>query len=151
MNFDDTARFFGHSEKLWPELFKGATKHPTGRSFPQWKYPPQAWWPGLPGKSGNYTPQSLPKISGRLCENCKKEVIGGNRRYCGQCARAKKLAANRESYRKGRDSGKVRFSPIGAEALTEPKTPIRYHHPQTSVSDSSFSTALAANTATNAQ
>ncbi len=29
MNFDDTARFFGPSEKLWPELFATANKTAT--------------------------------------------------------------------------------------------------------------------------
>jgi hypothetical protein len=27
MNFDDTARFFGASDKLWPELFAPPSKH----------------------------------------------------------------------------------------------------------------------------
>jgi hypothetical protein len=29
MNFDDTARFFGSSEKLWPELFDAPKKAAT--------------------------------------------------------------------------------------------------------------------------
>jgi hypothetical protein len=132
MNFDDTARFFGPSNKLWPELFKGIRERPSKRSRPQWKYPPQAWWPGLPGKGGSYCPQTLSRISARTCSRCKKAVVSGNKRFCSQCARISKLAKNRESYGRGRESGKVKFSPIRAEALTTPKNQVRYDDPKTS-------------------
>jgi len=94
--------------------------------------------------------ESLKRSSKKKCATvgCRR-LVEGRTRYCDRCARKRKAASTRESRR--RKCGKTGISPIGAEALTEPKTPIRYHHPQTSVSDSSFSTALAANTATNAQ
>jgi hypothetical protein len=64
MNFDDTARFFGPSEKMWPELFAAPSK-----------------------------------AAKMLCRDCRKVVVPGIKRYCGRCARIRKLASNRESYR----------------------------------------------------
>ena len=66
MNFDDTARFFGPSHKLNPELFAPPNKTAT-----------------------------------MLCRDCHKVVVPGIKRYCGRCARIRKLANNRKSYRNG--------------------------------------------------
>lgn len=66
MNFDDTARFFGPTEKLWSELF------------------------GPPSKAAKM-----------LCRDCRKVVVPGIKKYCGRCARIRKLASNRKSYRNG--------------------------------------------------
>jgi hypothetical protein len=64
MNLDDTARFFGASERLWPQLFAPPTKTAT-----------------------------------MLCRDCHKAIVPGIKRYCGRCARIRKLTSNRESYR----------------------------------------------------
>ena len=64
MTFDDTARFFGPSHKLNPELFIPPCKAAT-----------------------------------MLCRDCRKVVVTGIKRYCGKCARIRKLTSNRESYR----------------------------------------------------
>ena len=125
MNFDDTARYFGDSRKLWPEEFTNRTSTPlpirstglfqvsNGRLVPlkgRWKVLPQAWWPELPGKTGDYasSPESSDisaDCSNRLkCRDCRRVFVDGSRRYCGRCALKRKLASTRESKRAKRRS-----------------------------------------------
>lgn len=85
MNFDDTARYFGPSEKLWPELFLKTRK--TVRkalSVGQWKYAPQAWWPELPGKDDR-------SVEGaRLCPDCRRVSLNPRQRVCAKCGRKRR-------------------------------------------------------------
>jgi hypothetical protein len=112
MNFDDTARYFGDSRKLWPEEFTNRTSTPrpigstglfqasNGRLVPlkgRWKVLPQAWWPELPGKTGEYI--SADYSTRRKCRDCRKVFVDGIRRYCERCALKRKLASTRESKR----------------------------------------------------
>jgi hypothetical protein len=94
MNFDDTARFFGSSAKLWPELFQ----------------------PRL--RSAKF-----------MCRDCRRIEVTQKVLYCGRCAHNRKLATNRESYRRALDSGKVADSPLGAEALRKPESVTGYSDP----------------------
>src|SRR5262249_42638089 len=100
MKFDDTARFFGPTDKLRPELFIEPSKAAT-----------------------------------RLCCDCRKVVVEGIRRYCGPCARKRKLASTRESkWRKRSLNGrKTGNSPVVAEALTSAENAIRYRDTPTRV------------------
>src|SRR5206468_150390 len=41
-----------------------------------WKYPPQAWWPELPGKAGEYNPQ-MAKPFKKVCRACRKVEVQG--------------------------------------------------------------------------
>jgi hypothetical protein len=108
MNFDDTARFFGPSDKLWPDLFRPPVERAT-----------------------------------KLCLDCRKRQVRPRQKYCPNCARKRKREANRRHIRRKRalDVGKPANSPIGAEALTKPKTQGGYDYPGTTISGSSFPTA----------
>ena len=93
MNFDDTARFLGPSNKLWPELFAAPKRHAT-----------------------------------RLCRDCRRVTVGGIQRFCGKCAHKRKLADNRESYRKAKslNSGKTARGTLDYEALANADLDARY-------------------------
>src|SRR5262249_52349556 len=106
MNFDDTARLFGPSDKLWPELFSAPTKDAK-----------------------------------TLCRECRKVIVSGIKRYCGKCGRARKLAANRASYRRRLNSGKTENSPVRPEPLTKRESPNGYHDPQRPIRRSFSSSA----------
>jgi len=80
------------------------------------------------------------KHAKKLCRNCHKVKVQGIKRYCGKCARARKLAANRESYDRSLNSGKTQNSPIGAEAVTKPKMQGGYDDLRTVKTASNFST-----------
>jgi hypothetical protein len=138
MNFDDTARLSAPRLPLPPAL-----RNYLIRRFGAL---PSNWWELLTPKGLEYVKQyaglstAQAKHAKKLCRNCHKVEVQGIKRYCGKCARARKLAANRESYRRGLNSGKTKNSPIGAEALTKPKMQGGYTDPQTAKTASNFST-----------
>ena len=138
MNFDNTARLSAPRLPLPPAL-----RNYVIRRFGAL---PSNWWELLTPKGLEYVMQyaglftAQAKHAKKLCRNCHKVEVQGIKRYCGKCARARKLAANRESYQRGLNSGKTQNSPIGAEALTKPETQGGYPHPKTSILGSSFST-----------
>ena len=138
MNFDDTARLSAPRLPLPPAL-----RNYLIRRFGAL---PSNWWELLTPKGLEYVKQyaglstAQAKHAKKLCRNCHKVEVQGIKRYCGKCARARKLAANRESYRRGLNSGKTKNSPIRAEALTRAENEGRYSHPQTAKTASNFST-----------
>ena len=138
MNFDNTARLSAPRLPLPPTL-----RNYVIRRFGAL---PSNWWELLTPKGLEYVMQyaglstAQAKHAKKLCRNCHKVEVRGIKRYCGKCARARKLAANRESYHRGLNSGKTQNSPIGAEALTRQKNEGRYSHPQTTKAASNFST-----------
>ena len=138
MNFDDTARLSAPRLPLPPAL-----RNYLIRRFGAF---PSNWWELLTPKGLEYVMQyadlstAQAKHAKKLCRNCHKVERQGIKRYCGKCARARKLAANRESYHRGLNSGKTQNSPIGAEALTKPEKQVGYPHPKTSILESNFST-----------
>jgi hypothetical protein len=99
-------------------MTRGRIGRPSGLLVIGWKYPPQAWWPELPGKAGDYNPP-LAKGFKKLCRSCRKVEVKGIRRYCDGCAKTRNRALCRERVSKHRSRvTKTGFSPIGAEALT---------------------------------
>ena len=92
---------------------------PSGLVVIGWKYPPQAWWPELPGKAGEYNPP-MAKSFKKVCRACRKVEVKGLKRYCKGCARTRNRAAYRMSKAKSRSRvQKTGFSPVAAEALTK--------------------------------
>src|SRR6266480_1100891 len=105
MNFDDTARFFGPSEKLWPELFaKGGPKkllRPGAQPFSDYGVMicPECRVV-MYHSTTEYCPSCKPKSVSEitvLCRDCRKVVVEGICRYCERCALKRKLASTRES------------------------------------------------------
>src|SRR5262249_19623090 len=86
-----------------------------------------------------------PQRSIKLCRECKKHEVEPRKRYCSKCAKIRNRRFKREHMRRKRasDVEKQEISPIGAQALTKAKTTTSYHHPQTAISDASFSTGQA--------
>jgi hypothetical protein len=135
-NFDDTAKFASGDSTIGEHL------------CPQCELNGRSTWTQnkifcdrciVVRESYGFWGEPLKGSSKKKCAagGCRR-LVEGRTRYCDRCARKRKAASTREcKWRKGR---KLANSPIGAEALTEPKIPIRYHHPQTSISDASFST-----------
>ena len=138
MNFDNTARLSAPRLPLPPAL-----RNYLIRRFGAL---PSNWWELLTPKGLEYVMQyaglstAQAKHAKKLCRNCHKVEVQGIKRYCGKCARARKLAANRESYQRGLNSGKTQNSPIGAEALTKPEMQGGSRHPQTAKTAPNFST-----------
>jgi hypothetical protein len=116
MNFDDTARYFGPSDKLWPGLFNAASpeaqEEESRRIFHSER--DQAWGNR---KVGSQTPVDYlekeeaawlrhldrPKLiaKGRLakwslCRNCGTEKLSAGKRFCTRC----KLKLRRQRRRK---------------------------------------------------
>jgi hypothetical protein len=79
----------------------------------------------------------------RMCLQCRRVEVEGIARFCGKCALVRKRESDRRHARTKRQSsvGKSENSPIGAEILTKPLHQVRYGNPQTSISDSGFSTS----------
>ena len=95
-----------------------------------------------------------PQRSIKLCRECKKHEVEPRKRYCPTCAKIRKRRFKREHMRRKRelDVEKQEISPIGAQALTKAKTTTDYHHPQTGIRGSTFSTTdPAANSASDSQ
>jgi hypothetical protein len=83
-----------------------------------------------------------PQRAIKLCPDCRKREVESRKRYCATCAKIRKRKSKRQYMREKRGLAveKTAFWPIGAEALMKANTRVRYHHPQTSISDDSFST-----------
>src|SRR5262249_19546212 len=148
MNFDDTAKFDPRGastigEHICPQCVLNGRSHWTSNE----KFCDHCI---VVRESYGFWGEPLKRSSKKKCATvgCRR-LVEGRTRYCDRCARKRKAASTRESRR--RKCGKIGISPIGAEALTKAENTFGYHHPQTSISDASFSTALTANTATNAQ
>ena len=133
MNFDDTAWLSAPRLPL-PQALRNYLIRRFGALPSNWEL--------LTPKGLEYAGLSTAqaKHAKKLCRNCHKVEVQGIKRYCGKCARARKLAANRESYRRGLNSGKTQNSPIAAEALTRRKNEGRHSHPQTAKTASNFPT-----------
>jgi hypothetical protein len=97
-------------------MTRGRIGRPSGLPVIGWKYPPQAWWPELPGKTGAYVP-SMAKGFKRLCLDCRKIEVKGKAKYCDLCKRSRHREAASNHKRRFRVD-KLRNSLIGAEALT---------------------------------
>jgi hypothetical protein len=84
-----------------------------------------------------------PQRSIKLCRDCGKRELEPRKRYCARCAKIHKRRSKREHMRakRGSDVEKQEISPIGAQTLTKAKITIGYHHPQTSIRGSNFSTS----------
>jgi len=101
-------------------MSRGTLSRLSGLAVIGWKYLPQAWWPELPGKAGEYNPP-MAKAFKKLCRSCRKVEVQGLKRYCERCARTRNRAAYRISKAKSRSRvQKTGFSPVAAEALTKP-------------------------------
>ena len=101
-------------------MSRGTLSRLSGLAVIGWKYLPQAWWPELPGKAGEYNPP-MAKAFKKLCRSCRKVEVQGLKRYCERCARTRNRAAYRMSKAKSRSRvQKTGFSPVAAEALTNP-------------------------------
>jgi hypothetical protein len=136
MNFDDTAKFFGPSHRLWPELFSNRTEQEMP-VFPclmcdtrmidmgkQWECPRCGFFykplvPGTVPRKYSRQEQSIKRLcmTGRGKDlgqepKCRRRVTG-TAQYCEACATNRERARKRES--KGAKRG---HSPISAEALT---------------------------------
>ena len=75
----------------------------------------------------------------RMCLDCRRVKLRGLKRLCDTCARSRKRASNRKSQSKRRSNvRKTRFSPIGAEALTNALQTARYTDPARSDSTASI-------------
>lgn len=62
-----------------------------------WKYPPQHWYPELPGKD------DAKRLAGaRTCPDCNKTTLDFRQRFCGACAHRRRLKTIRESKRRSR-------------------------------------------------
>jgi hypothetical protein len=136
MNFDDTAKFGNSASTVGQHLCPQCEL--TGRS---------TWTQNkifcdrciVVRESYGFWSEPLKRSSKKKCATvgCRR-LVEGRTRYCDRCARKRKAASTHESRR--RKCGKTGISPIGAEALTKAENTIGYHHPQTSISDASFST-----------
>jgi len=73
MNFDDTARFFGPSHKLWPELFRGERHDRDAKRL--------CLGPGHE-RGGNGFKKCRVQVFGRhqRCEKCQQERENAKRR-----------------------------------------------------------------------
>jgi hypothetical protein len=101
-------------------MSRGAICRASGLPVIGWKVEPKAWWPELPGKSGEYNPPMV-KAFKKVCRSCRKVEVQGLKRYCEGCARTRNRAAYRMSKAKSRFRvQKTGFSPVAAEALTKP-------------------------------
>jgi len=83
-----------------------------------------------------------PQRAIKLCRDCKKREVEPRKRYCARCAKIRKRESKRRHMREKRGLAveKTEISPIGAQTLTKAEVTNSYHHPQTSISDASFST-----------
>jgi hypothetical protein len=136
MNFDDTARFWGPSEKLWPELFVrnaaggfkclmcGRRMWDTGK---QWECRCGFFYKPLVSSSIPNKYRNDFKQIKRMCmtgrgenlgkeKKCQREV-SGRAEYCPRCV-AKRRNASRRIANTGLESHPIANSPIGAEAVT---------------------------------
>ena len=99
---------------------RGVIGRPSGLRTIGWKVEPKAWWPELPGKSGEYTPP-MAKAFKKVCRTCRKVEVQGLKRYCAGCARTRNRALGGERVTKHRlRVTKTGFSPVAAEALIKP-------------------------------
>ena len=99
-------------------MSRGAIGRRPGLLVIGWKIEPKAWWPELPGKTGEYNPPKA-KAFKKVCRTCRKVEVQGLKRYCEGCARKRNRALGRERVTKYRSRvTKTGFSPIAAEALT---------------------------------
>ena len=93
-------------------MSRGTLSRLSGLAVIGWKYLPQAWWPELPGKAGEYNPP-MAKAFKKLCRSCRKVEVQGLKRYCEGCARTRNRAAYRISNGKaGLVSKKLDFRPL---------------------------------------
>jgi hypothetical protein len=69
-------------------MSRSAIHRPSGLAVVGWKYPPQAWWPELPGKAGDYN-APMAKALKKVCRRCRKVEVTGLKRYCKGCARTR--------------------------------------------------------------
>jgi hypothetical protein len=145
MNFDDTARFLGPSNKLWPELFAEKKRRPEKENL----FPclvcgsPMAWidrtlrWecPRCRFFYKPLKPRTIPKKylgAGRrikrVCRICRRVEVTGKRQFCTQCAAKRKAALAREALCRKRSLNHraMANSPIRAEALTNAEIANRY-------------------------
>lgn len=58
-----------------------------------WKYPPQYWWPELPGKSETASNKA------RMCPDCNRVALDPRQRFCGKCAYRRRLNSINRSRR----------------------------------------------------
>ena len=145
MNFDDTAKFGSGvstiGEHICPQCALTGRSHWTSsRIFCDLCVVVRESY-------GFWGEQAAEQRARKKCATtgCRR-LVEGRTRFCDKCSRQRNRDRSREAMwrkRSGSDVNKLGISPIGAEALTEPKTPIRYHHPKTSISDASFSTPRA--------
>ena len=144
MNFDDTAKFGSGvstiGEHICPQCALTGRSHWTSsRIFCELCVVVRESY-------GFWGEQAAEQRARKKCATtgCRR-LVEGRTRFCDKCSRQRKRDRSREAMwrkRSGSDVNKLGISPIGAEALTEPKTPIRYHPPKTSISDASFSTGM---------
>jgi len=137
MNFDDTAKFGNGAstigEHICPQCVLNGRSHWTSNKI----FCDRCIV--IRESYGFWSEQAAEQRARKKCttSGCRR-LVEGRTRYCDRCARKRKAASTRESRR--RKCGKIGISPIGAEALTKAENTFGYHHPQTSISDSSFST-----------
>jgi hypothetical protein len=162
MNFDDTARFNGPSEKLWPELFEEGMGRASlmcplcEKAVLKWNsrakqydcvrcgsfYKPLHPPPYVPARFRRSIPTATAATT--LCRDCRRVVVEGRRRYCEKCLAARHRKSKRESARKRRSNvDKSKNSLIRAEALTSVEKDNRCGQPATEACASSLSTQSA--------
>jgi len=143
MNFDDTAKF-GNSastlgEHLCPQCeLNGRSTWTQNKIFCDYCIAVRESF-GFWEDDGS---EDAPVYIRRKCRTngCRRIVTKPRIRYCPRCAVARKREAQREHIRRKRMSKIKGSGDAGAEALTKAENTVGYHHPQTSISDSSFST-----------
>ena len=144
MNFDDTAKFGSGpstiSEHICPQCVLNGRSHWTANKIfcdhcivVRESY-------------GFWGEQAAEQRARKKCATtgCRR-LVEGRTRFCDKCSRQRKRDRSREAMwrkRSGSDVNKLGISPIGAEALTKAENGFGYHHPQTSISDASFSTGM---------
>jgi len=103
MSFDDTAKFFGASIKLWPELFRT---------------------PGAPKAAVRLRCNNVFEDDGTRCRRSREK----GKQYCERCAQMRRRTTWRKASGKSRsDVNILKNSPIRAEALTNDVLQGRYN------------------------
>jgi len=144
MNFDDTAKFGSGvstiGEHICPQCALTGRSHWTSsRIFCELCVVVRESY-------GFWGEQAAEQRARKKCATtgCRR-LVEGRTRFCDKCSRQRNRDRSREAMwrkRSGSDVNKLGISPIGAEALTKAENGFGYHHPQTSISDASFSTGM---------